>query len=316
MAIEQRRCIGDDVAVYRASFDTTAVSTDIVTNTLIKIATKSNRIITTLSEELTSDDISTIVTVNGTTYATVTTTWTTNHDTTILAHISALNLAQTTYTCVDDTSNLKFVITGTSGLETITATTTTTGSATASYTSGSIFGELIVGDYYIHKKGSSIPVVLGDTYYPLASSTYNRMADITSATVDISVDKIDTTTGADAFKVARSGKSDLTGTIEFVYIKGITDDTSTGLLDAFFRVASVDASGVATVVGKRGLPYIIAMWLDSTDEISGNHQLLLVLTVEFESFTLGGSMGNAQTTSAPFHIVGGFTPTIYKVING
>jgi len=181
---------------------------------------------------------------------------------------------------------------------------------------GTKFANLLAGDYFIHTVGAGIVLAGADSCYLV---TQNKMADITSATIDISNDKIDTTALADAFKVARSGKSDLTGTVEFVYIKGITDDTTaltgTGLLSAFFRTATIAANGTASVTTKSNTPWLLVLWLDETDTVVGNHKLLIVLQVEFESFTLGGSMGNAQTTSAPFHIVGGSPTTVYKVVN-
>ena len=177
---------------------------------------------------------------------------------------------------------------------------------------GSAFGDLVVGDYFIHRKATPITMVDTDAYQVV---TQVKMSDITSATIDISVDKVDTTALADAFKVARNGKSDLTGTVEFIYIKGVTDLPNTGILSSFFRSVAITASGVATVTAKRTTPYLLALWLDETDDVSGNHRILMVLQVEFESYTLGGSMGSAQTTSAPFHIVGGSPTTIYKIAN-
>ena len=181
--------------------------------------------------------------------------------------------------------------------------------------SASKFGDLVVGDYFIHNNATAITMTAGDTYYPLAVDGYNQMMDLTSATIEITAEKIDTTALADAFRVARSGKRDLTGTAEMVYIKGITDDPDAGVMNSFFRIAKITNAGVATVTPVKTSPYLLVLWIDSNDDVAGNDRVFIVLKVEFESFSIGGAMGNAQMSTAPFHIVGGFTPTIYKIAN-
>jgi len=319
MATEQLRLIGEDCSVYRGEFSTTAltVSNPIAKDTLVKIAQKDNGLIDTLSADLiTANVLTTTVTLNGVTLTPVASTYATDHDTTIAAHIGLL-AAVTGLACVASGAR-GFQVNGDVATDTVSMVSVVTlgaSQATVVQTYASKFGELIVGDYFTHNKATPITIATNDTYYPMATGKYNKMMDLSSVTIDISQSKIDTTALADAFMTARNGKKDLTGTVEFVFIKGITDDPDSGTMNSFFRIAKITSAGIATVTPVRTSPYLIVAWLDSVDATSGNDKEFIVLTVEFESFTLGGSMGSVQTTSAPFHITGGFTPTIYKIAN-
>jgi hypothetical protein len=115
---------------------------------------------------------------------------------------------------------------------------------------GSAFGGLVAGDMYYNTTAAAItPNYVGagdaDAWYPF---TFADMLDLAGWSIELTKDKIDVTVIADSVKKYRNGKADATGSASFVFIKGISDVATSGIMDSFFRIADIDDTGVATVV--------------------------------------------------------------------
>jgi hypothetical protein len=171
---------------------------------------------------------------------------------------------------------------------------------------GSIFGNLPVGAFYIS------PIEM-DGHYVGANDLDSSMYDLTGWSLEISSDEIETTVLLDNFKKYRKGKKDANGSASFVYIKGTTD-ASDGLLNQFFQIAEISATGVVTFNDINTDPVYIIGYVDSPST-AGYIREVTIMQVEFFNFALPMNMGEAMNIETPFRLVGDSDPIFYKITN-
>jgi len=174
--------------------------------------------------------------------------------------------------------------------------------------SGSIFGELAVGEFY--PASTAIAGTAGDTATELEET---NMLDLTSWGLTIQADEVPVTVLADVYKKYRKGKKDANGTASFQFIKGITDLPG-GLANQFFKIVEVDGNGAVTVSPiTTDSMYLIGYVCEETDV--DETSTLTVLQVEFFNFDLPMNTSEAVTMEVPFRLVGNVDPIMYRVTN-
>lgn len=175
--------------------------------------------------------------------------------------------------------------------------------------SGSTFGGLAVGDFYIS------PVietpVAGDKWKVL---TEEKLLDGVGWSLELSADEIDVTVNNDSVKKYRRGKADANGSVNFLYIVGITDAPG-ALANKFFDICEIDETGVATVTPSNTASLYLVGYLNKGDatNINDNQMIATIMEVEFFSFSLPSKMGEAGNMDVPFRLSGALNPIIYKV---
>jgi hypothetical protein len=174
--------------------------------------------------------------------------------------------------------------------------------------SGSTFGDLPVGAFYLSPVVETPPI--GDNWQVLTPAV---MADLTGWSLEISADEIETTVLRDNFKKYRKGKKDASGSASFVYIKGTTD-ASDGLLNQFFQIAEISATGAVTLNAIDTDPVYVIGYIDNPTT-AGYIREATIMQVEFFNFSLPMNMGEAMNIETPFRLVGDSDPIFYKITN-
>lgn len=135
-------------------------------------------------------------------------------------------------------------------------------------------------------------------------------ADITSFNLDVSRSEIDVTVLEDDVMRYRSGKIDMTGSMEGITILGVTDNDG-WIVNNFLRVIEQAAAGTVTVKEIDDAEIYIKGVLQK-DMTSGEKDSFFWAKINILSSSLGASGENAQTFSASYRIAPGDpTPTMY-----
>jgi hypothetical protein len=180
----------------------------------------------------------------------------------------------------------------------------------AKATSNSHFGGLAVGDYYYNPTVSGV-LAVGDSAYIV---TTTDMADLKGWSLELSADEVEVTVVADTYKKYRKGKLDANGSASFVFIKGETD-AANGLASYFFKVATIDATGVVSGVVDRSDNSLLLIGYMDAETDSGEYFLATAFDVEFFNFSAPMNSSEAVEMEVPFRLVGATDPVLYKVTN-
>ena len=129
-----------------------------------------------------------------------------------------------------------------------------------------------------------------------ALATPKLVAEITSFKFTFSKDAIEVTTLADLTKIYRSGKSDVTGTIEGItFIDSLADGTA--IANRFLRIVNIGADGNTTLNSIDGSDFFIKCFLQK-DDSDGETQVWLSAQVELLGYDLGAATSDAQSWSS------------------
>lgn len=173
---------------------------------------------------------------------------------------------------------------------------------------GSIFGDLVVNDFYYAP--IEMTLTAGDEAKLLTLST---LVDLSGWSLEITGDEIEVTVLDDKFKKYRKGKLDATGSATFIFIKGETDSAD-NLANYFFDNVVITASGTVTKTDKKENTLYMVGYLDDTS-ISGEAQLATVMQVEFFDFPLNMNSSEAVEIETPFRLAGDTDPILYRIVN-
>lgn len=325
MGVELRRLTGDDAKLY----------TYVVRSQVVGL----------LSADLvTSNVITTTVTLNGTALTPVATTFSVDHDTTMAAHIAALAaLSGVTAVAGSDANGRSFIITGDDANDIVSATSVVTlGASQAtvaldsdssadtnqvapgawvkiiakSHATTGMFGELSVGDLYYNASAVAQPVTPGAAGDEWRLLTLGDMLDLAGWSLEITAERIDVTVAADTVRKYRNGKRDANGSASFVFVKGISDDATAGLMKSFFKIVQFSNNGTTIDVTPIDTgTFLLLAYMDATDDEAGSYKLATAFEVEFEGFPLNFRMSEAANLDINFHLVGSTNPTVYKLNN-
>jgi len=138
----------------------------------------------------------------------------------------------------------------------------------------------------------------------------SEKADINSFSIEVSRSEIDVTTLSDRVKRYRSGKTDMTGSLEGITNLDITDAAGY-IINNFIKVIRQSAGGTIIKNDVDGSPiYIKGVIQKSTDK--GEKEAFIWAKVIILSSSLGASGEDAQNFSSSFRIAPGDPdPTLY-----
>lgn len=202
-------------------------------------------------------------------------------------------------------------VTGDGSTQSIAAETLVQVTSSLTANIGSAFEGLPAGYFYYSPIATlAADLIVGTTWKVM---TVGNMLDVAGWMLEASADIVETTVLNDNFKKKRTAKLDATGSVDLVFIKGITDVAGSGILDSFYDVVAIAADGTATLSPKTSESIWLMGWLDNKDSETGENLLFTVMEVEFENFPLNVKMGEPDGFTANFHLVGATDPVIYKV---
>ena len=178
---------------------------------------------------------------------------------------------------------------------------------TAKAAAGSVFGDLVVGDFYYAP--IEIAATLGDEAKRLTLTT---ILDLSGWSLSITGDEVEVTVLADKYKKYRRGKLDANGTARFVFIKGITD-IEDGMANYFFDVVEIDDTGTVTVRSDKLTDPLYVVGYMFEGDAEAEVTLATVLSVEFFSFPMNFNISEAVTMEIPFRLTGDDDPILYRI---
>lgn len=136
-------------------------------------------------------------------------------------------------------------------------------------------------------------------------------ADITNFGLEINRAEIDVTTLSDDVKRYRSGKTDMTGSMEGITTLGTTDAAGY-IINNFIRIVSQAAAGTVTVSAIDDSPIYIKGVIQSDTSTAGEQEAFIWARVNILSTSLGASGEDAQSFTSSFRIAPGDPdPTLY-----
>jgi hypothetical protein len=136
-------------------------------------------------------------------------------------------------------------------------------------------------------------------------------ADIQSFNLEFSRAEIDVTTLSDDTKRYRSGKTDMSGSLEGLTTIGVTDGAGY-ITDSFIRIISQASDGSVTVTEIDDDPLYIKGVVQG-DTSAGETEAFVWAKVTILSYTLNAGGEDAQSFSSNFRIApGNPEPTFYK----
>ena len=178
---------------------------------------------------------------------------------------------------------------------------------------------LAVGDYYFNPNNTPLTLTAATTTV-LNQVKIIPLMDVSGWSLDLTADETETTVLADLFKKYRQGRSDASGNLELVFMKGETDnsrvDAATGGAfgagNAFLNEITVDATGQSTVYAtKRTDPVQLLAYLDQ-DNSSGGITLAMILTIQLMSFSISFKKSDVVMVSPKFRLTGASNPVLYR----
>jgi len=208
-------------------------------------------------------------------------------------------------------------------LSTITFDTAATGDGTddlndlTASTEGGLYKIVAIGDPTGFATGYSV----GDIFYDdgtLVLETGDEVqflieseqADVTSFNLEINKAEIDVTVLSDNQRRYRTGKTDMTGSMEGITTLGETDSAG-WVINNFLRVLDQASDGSVTVNSVDDSPIFIKGTLQK-DTSTGETEAFFFAEVVLLGSSLGASGEDAQSFSSNFRIAAGSTePTYY-----
>ena len=166
-----------------------------------------------------------------------------------------------------------------------------------------------VGDLFM---GPAVAVTFSATN-AAKLATFTSLADITSFQMEFSKDEIEVTTLVDGVKKYRSGKSDLSGTVEGINF--ISEMRKAGsFANRFLRTVTTTAANVATLSAVDSAPLYCQFFLQKDTTTATETQAFIFAQVELFGWGAGASVGDAQTWSSSLRVVGN-DPILYFKAN-
>jgi len=176
---------------------------------------------------------------------------------------------------------------------------------TAKAATGSIFGGLIVGDYF-PADGDEIPAVGDKAKFVTASP----LLDSSGWSATFSASEVDVTLLRHKVKKYRKGKSDGEGSLEGVFSIPETGKAN-GLVNQFLKVVHKTAAGVLTVSEVNSHPLYIRGVIRDTS-VAGEVYAFMFAQIELFGVGLGGKSGSNQAYTSKFRFVGA-DPVYYEL---
>ena len=209
----------------------------------------------------------------------------------------------------------------------VTATTVSTGAALAARSwykvtnAGTVaWGGLALGDYYFNPNNATLNV--GGTGVVLTLCYITPVLDVAGWSLDLTADETETTVLGDIFKKYRQGRSDASGQLEMVFMKGETDlaqvDSVTGgalgAANAFFNEVTIaDAGQTVSAQGRDTSAITLLGYLDQ-DNSSGGVTMATIMTIQLMSFSLDFKKSDVVMVSPKFRLTGSLNPSMYRII--
>jgi len=176
-------------------------------------------------------------------------------------------------------------------------------SGTTVFPTGYAAGDIFIGD-------AAKSFTVGNSAYLLTST---QAMDASSFKIDFKADEIEVTTLADGNKKYRKGKNDVSGTVEGINF--ISEMSKAGsFLNRFLRTASATAANVVATLNPVVATDLFGVFYLNDDTTTGEVQTFMVTQIEFLGYTLGASVGDAQSWSSDIRLIGN-DPIVYFKTN-
>ena len=154
-----------------------------------------------------------------------------------------------------------------------------------------------VGDFWI---GDGVATFSEDNSASVV--TASTVAEVSSFSFDISADEIEVTVLADDQKKYRTGKKDVSGSIEGItFVTSLADGTS--LANRFFKIVNYDGEGNSTLNPVNTDDLFIKAYLQK-DDSEGETLVYMLAQVQLTSYNLGASVADAQSFTANVRLIG------------
>jgi hypothetical protein len=151
-----------------------------------------------------------------------------------------------------------------------------------------------VGDILVLKAGDTVTMLAGDAVVTL---TLKDQCDVSSWTMEFSKEEIDVTTLCDYVKKYRSGKADMSGTMNGIFTAGITDDTD-GYLRQFIDIAKQDGDLSFDRFSQQESIMLGFFYVNIDTALAD--EMYIVAPFQIYGTGLGGELGSPQSFSANF----------------
>lgn len=133
-------------------------------------------------------------------------------------------------------------------------------------------------------------------------ATASTVAEVSSFSFDISADEIEVTVLADDQKKYRTGKKDVSGSIEGItFVTSLANGTS--LANRFFKIVNYDGAGSSTLNPVNTDDLYIKAYLQK-DDSEGETLVYMLAQVQLTSYNLGASVADAQSFTANVRLIG------------
>lgn len=132
--------------------------------------------------------------------------------------------------------------------------------------------------------------------------TEATVAEVSSFSFDISADEIEVTVLADDQKKYRTGKKDVSGSIEGItFVTSLANGTS--LANRFFKIVNYDGEGESTLNPVNTGDLFIKAYLQK-DDSEGETLVYLLAQIQLTSYNLGAAVADAQSFTANVRLIG------------
>jgi hypothetical protein len=176
-------------------------------------------------------------------------------------------------------------------------------SGTAVFPTGFAVGDIFLGD-------AAKSLTVGNSAYLLTSVA---AADVSSFKIDFKADEIDVTVLQDGVKKFRKGKSEVSGTVEGINF--ISEMSKVGsFLNRFVKTASATSANVVAALNAQSATDLYGVFYLNDDTTTGEVQTFMVAQIDLFGYSLGASIGNAQSWSSGLRLNGN-DPIIYFKTN-
>jgi len=162
------------------------------------------------------------------------------------------------------------------------------------------------GDILVLKAGDVVTLLAGDSVVLLL---LKDQCDVSSWTMEFSKEEIDVSTLCDHVKKYRSGKSDMSGTMNGIFTAGITDDVD-GYLRQFIDIAKQDGDLTFDRYAQQESIMLGFFYVNIDTNLAD--EMFIACAFQIYGTGLGGELGSPQSFSANFR----FANLSYTDANG
>lgn len=153
---------------------------------------------------------------------------------------------------------------------------------------------MAIGDILQLKTGDAVTPAVNDDVVTL---TLTDQCDISSWTMEFTKEEIDVTTLCDIVKKYRTGKADMSGSLNGIFTAGISDATD-GQLRQFIRIAKQD--GDVSFDSFSQQESVLLGFFYVNNDLNIADEMCVVAPYQMFGNGLGGEMGSSQSFAAPF----------------